>query len=69
MVRWSSLSVAPTPPGGPGYATYTVSFLIYNQAMQRSQMGTGAAIAVIMYLVIMAFTLIQLRWLRPRWEF
>jgi ABC-type sugar transport system permease subunit len=63
------LSMTGPPPGGPGYSTYTVSFLIYNQAMQRSQMGTGTAIAVIMYLVIMVFTLIQIRWLRPRWEF
>jgi ABC-type sugar transport system permease subunit len=63
------LSMTGPPPGGPGYATYTVSFLIYNEALQRSQMGTGTAIAVIMYLVIMVFTLIQIRWLRPRWKY
>lgn len=57
------------PPGGPGYSTYTLSFLIYNEALQRSRMGTAAAIATIMFIVIMIFTLIQIRWLRPKWEY
>ena len=32
-------------------------------------MGTATAIAIVMYAVIMVLTLVQIRWLRPRWEY
>ena len=47
--------------GGPGNATNTVVMDIYNQAFQFFQMGYAAAIAWILFLIIMVFTLIQWR--------
>jgi multiple sugar transport system permease protein len=63
------LAMTGPPAGGPGYSTYTLSFLIYNEALQRSEMGTATAIAIVMYAVIIVLTLVQIRWLRPRWEY
>ncbi len=52
--------------GGPGNATNTVVMDVYNQAFQFFQMGYAAAIAWILFLIIMAFTLIQWRG-QKRW--
>lgn len=52
--------------GGPGNATNTVVMDIYNQAFQFFQMGYAAAIAWILFLIIMVFTLIQWR-VQKRW--
>ena len=55
--------------GGPGYATYVLSFLIYNEGILRNDMGEAAAISLVMFAIIMVFTVIQFRLLRPRWEY
>ncbi|HLH73580.1 MAG TPA: sugar ABC transporter permease [Chloroflexota bacterium] len=47
--------------GGPGDATNTVVMYIYNQAFQFFQMGYAAAVAWVLFLIIMAITLIQWR--------
>jgi multiple sugar transport system permease protein len=55
--------------GGPGYSTYVLSYLIYNQGMLRNQMGSATAIALIMFIIILVFTRLQFRLMRPRWEY
>lgn len=52
--------------GGPGNATNTVVMDIYNQAFQFFQMGYAAAIAWVLFLIIMVFTVIQWR-VQKRW--
>lgn len=47
--------------GGPGDATNTVVMYIYNQAFQFFQMGYAAAVAWVLFLIIMAITLLQWR--------
>lgn len=47
--------------GGPGDATNTVVMYIYNQAFQFFQMGYAAAVAWVLFLIIMAITLVQWR--------
>lgn len=55
--------------GGPGYATYVLSYLIYNEGMLRNNMGSATAIALIMFIIIMLFTRLEFRLMRPRWEY
>lgn len=55
--------------GGPGYATYVLSLLIYNEGIARNDMGEAAAISLVMFAIILIFTIFQFRLLRPRWEY
>lgn len=52
--------------GGPGDATNTVVMDIYNQAFQYFQMGYAAAIAWVLFAIIMLITLVQWRG-QKRW--
>jgi len=47
--------------GGPLSATTTTGFLLYQQSFVFYRTGFGAAIAVVLFVVIALFTLIQLR--------
>lgn len=49
--------------GGPGTATTTISYLLYGEVFERT--GYGAAIALVLFVVTVAFTLIQRRTSRP----
>jgi ABC-type sugar transport system permease subunit len=55
--------------GGPGISSYVMSLLVYNEAMLRGQIDRGTAVATVMLLVVLVFTLIQFKLLRPRWEY
>jgi multiple sugar transport system permease protein len=50
--------------GGPGTATQIVTLLIYQTAFNYGQMGQAAAISVMYFLMILVFSLLQLRILR-----
>jgi multiple sugar transport system permease protein len=54
--------------GGPANATLTLSFFIYEMAFEWFHMGYAAALAYILFLVILVVTLIQWR-LQGRWVF
>lgn len=45
--------------GGPGYSTYTVSYYLWSNAFEYSKMGYACAMAVVMFIIIMAVTLVQ----------
>jgi ABC-type sugar transport system permease subunit len=47
--------------GGPGYDTTTLDYLIYTLAFSSSNLGQGAALAVLVFLLIGGLTLVQLR--------
>lgn len=49
--------------GGPGTATTTISFLLYGEIFERT--GYGAAIALVLFVVTVAFTVIQRKTTRP----
>lgn len=52
--------------GGPGTSTHVMVFYIYEQAFKYNEFGYGSAIAFILFLIIMALTLLQ--WYgRKRW--
>ena len=52
--------------GGPGNATNTMVMYVYNQAFQFFHMGYAAAVAWVLFLIILAITLVQWR-IQRRW--
>jgi multiple sugar transport system permease protein len=54
--------------GGPGYSTMFVLLHIYFNAFRYFRIGYASAIAWVLFLVIMAATLIQF-WLARRWVY
>ena len=47
--------------GGPDYATTTLSYLLYQEAFLLFHTGYGAALAVVLFAVTAAFTLLRRR--------
>jgi multiple sugar transport system permease protein len=47
--------------GGPGYATTTVVYEIYREAFQKFHMGYASAIAFVLFVMILAMTLINFK--------
>ena len=54
--------------GGPNYASYFVSYYIYNLAFKSLNMGRGSALAWILFVVLMILTLLQFT-LSNRWVY
>lgn len=50
-----------TTQGGPGYATYFYSLFVYYTAFQNFDLGYAAALAWLLFLVILVFTQLQFR--------
>ena len=47
--------------GGPGFDTTTIDYLVYLRAFSSTNLGSGAALAVILFIFIGSLTLIQNR--------
>lgn len=47
--------------GGPAKTTLTVAYLVYRAGFTNSQMGMAAAIAILLFVIIFALTMIQRR--------
>lgn len=54
--------------GGPAYATYFYMLHLYSTAFQSLQMGYASALAWVMFVVVLAFTVLQFA-LSGRWVF
>jgi raffinose/stachyose/melibiose transport system permease protein len=52
--------------GGPGYATETLSTLIYKQAFVFGEFGYSTAVALVLALLVAGLALFQLRYLQSR---
>lgn len=52
--------------GGPGYSTTTLDYLIYQKAFSSADMGSGSALAIIVFLLIGLLTLLQVKLVRPQ---
>jgi multiple sugar transport system permease protein len=50
--------------GGPNDATSTIALLVYNYGFRYFKMGQAAAMSVLMFAVIIGFTLLQMRIMR-----
>ncbi|MFN8447402.1 MAG: sugar ABC transporter permease [Anaerolineae bacterium] len=55
--------------GGPGYASYSVIFYLYNIAWRAFRMGYGAAVAVSLAVIMGIFTALQFRLIGRRVEY
>jgi multiple sugar transport system permease protein len=47
--------------GGPGTATHTMVFYLYNEAFSKYRFGYASALSAILFVVILAFSLIQMK--------
>jgi multiple sugar transport system permease protein len=47
--------------GGPAKTTLTMAFMVYRNGFRNSEMGLGAAIAILLFVIIFVLTLIQRR--------
>lgn len=47
--------------GGPAKTTLTVAYLVYRNGFANSKMGVAAAIAILLFIIIFALTMIQRR--------
>ena len=52
--------------GGPGRATESITTYIFSRAFEANKFGYGTAIAVVMFAIILALSLIQLHFLTRR---
>jgi multiple sugar transport system permease protein len=52
--------------GGPGTSTEILNYYAYQTSFQDFQLGRGAALAIIVFAVIMLFVLLPLRALQSR---
>ena len=55
--------------GGPLDTTRTVTLLVFRTFFQQGQIGLGSAMGVLLTLIILAFTLIQFRFLERRVQY
>lgn len=54
--------------GGPMYATYTIVLMVYNMAFVTFEVGYAAALAYILFAIILVLTILQFRG-QSRWVF
>ena len=47
--------------GGPGFATTTVDYYTYTTTFENGQFGYGAALAVLLFLIVLALTALQIK--------
>lgn len=52
--------------GGPASSTTTLSWYIYDQAFQRSNVGYSAAAGVVMFVILMAITALQFKFVERK---
>jgi len=56
-------------PGGPVNSTLTLSVSMYKDAFLYNKYGSGAAIAIILLIILGIFTIAQFRLYRVKWEY
>lgn len=47
--------------GGPAKTTLTIAYLVYNNGFKNSAMGVATATAILLFIIIFAFTMVQRR--------
>jgi multiple sugar transport system permease protein/raffinose/stachyose/melibiose transport system permease protein len=55
--------------GGPRDQTTTILMSVYNNAFRYQNMGWAAAMSMVLFLIILLFTVLQFRLLRSDWEY
>jgi multiple sugar transport system permease protein len=52
--------------GGPGYGTTTLEFYVYQQGFKVGVFGYAAAIGIVLFVIVFAISIVQLRLFRSR---
>lgn len=52
--------------GGPGFATETLTYIIYRVAFGEGRQGFGTALAIVLFILILLISLVQIKVLRKR---
>lgn len=52
--------------GGPAYAAYTVGYLVYVTGLVEFRMGYGSSIAFVLFLIILAVSVLEIRFTEAR---
>ena len=60
---------ANSPPGGPSNSTVSVAIYQWSSAFDQLNLGYGMAIGMVLFVIILAVTLTQARFLRQSWEY
>jgi ABC-type sugar transport system permease subunit len=55
--------------GGPREQTTTMLMTIYQHAFRYQNMGWAAAMSMVLFVIILLFTVAQFRFLRTDWEY
>ena len=55
--------------GGPGDASMVLGLYIYRVAINRLEMGYATAISMVLFVIIMAITVLQWKFVRSDWEY
>jgi multiple sugar transport system permease protein len=55
--------------GGPVNSTRTIVYVLYDQAFRMFRFGYASSIAFLLFIVILIFTLVQVRFLKVEWEY
>ncbi|XEC93995.1 carbohydrate ABC transporter permease [Paenibacillus tarimensis] len=58
--------IAVMTDGGPGFATETLTYIIYKVGFGELRQGFGTALAIVLFLLIMIISIIQIKFLRKR---
>lgn len=58
--------IAVMSDGGPGFATETLTYIIYKVAFGQMRQGYGTALAVVLFFIILILAVLQVRILRSR---
>jgi ABC-type sugar transport system permease subunit len=56
-------------PGGPANSTMVLSLYQWIVAFRESQLGYGSAMGIVLFAIMFALTLIQLRSMRVQWQY
>jgi len=54
---------------GPGFSTRTLSVYTYTLGFQTLNLGYGAAVSIIIFLMLLGATIVQLRYYRINWRY
>jgi ABC-type sugar transport system permease subunit len=65
----TGLSAGDSPPGGPANSTMVVVLYQWLTAFRELNLGYGAAMGIILLLLILALTLLQFRFFRVKWDY
>ena len=58
-----------TTGGGPGASTYTPALELYYMAMRMDRFGVASAIGMVLFFIILAGTVINMRFMRSSTEY